>query len=74
MVLSGMVIHLDLVNKTGIIEGKNRREFFFSIHECVENELPRLYSTVTFIKDPDYKSTNVAALIKTSKVFGSIAG
>jgi hypothetical protein len=73
MVRSGLVIMLNRADNTGIIQDARKREFFFSIHECVENELPKLYSTVTFVKDADYKSTDVAALIKQSEVFKAIA-
>lgn len=73
MVKSGIVTSVCRATYTGTIEDSKGREFFFSIDECVELELPKLYSTVTFIKDPDYKSTDVAALIKTSQVFNSKA-
>jgi hypothetical protein len=71
MVRSGIVKHIDRANNTGIIEDKRGREFFFSIAECCENELPQLYTVVTFVKDPDYKSTDVAALIKRCDLFNA---
>lgn len=74
MVYSGIVKQVCKATKTGVIEDKNGREFFFSIDECCENELPPLWSTVTFVKDPDYKSTNVAALVKRSPLFQKLAG
>lgn len=64
MVRSGIVKSVCKATKTGIIEDKNKREFYFSIDECVENELPTQFSTVTFVKDSDYKTTDVACLIK----------
>jgi hypothetical protein len=68
VVKSGTVIHLDYASNMGVIETKGGVEFFFRVTECVEGELPPLYSLVTFIKDPDYKATNVAMLIKRSAI------
>lgn len=68
MVKSGIVKALNRAENTGVIEGKDGREYFFSINECCDLELPRLWATVTFVKDPDYKSTNVAALVKQSHI------
>lgn len=74
MVRSGIVIRLDYVTSSGVIEEtRTKKEFFFNIHECVELRLPRLHTTVTFIKDPDFKSTDVAALVKPDEVFKRIA-
>lgn len=76
MVLSGLVVQVCRATNTGIIEatGKNgkTREFFFNIDECVDSELPKLYSTVSFFKHPDFKSTDVAAGIVRSKVFSNV--
>ena len=74
MVKSGIVISIDRFAKTGVIEDQQRREYFFTIHECFENELPSLYSNVTFIRDPDYKTTLVAALVRRSEVFKKVSG
>ncbi len=74
MVRSGIVTSVCRASNTGTIEDKNGREFFFTIYECCENELPAIYSLVTFVKDPDYKATDVAALIKRSNLFNSKAG
>ena len=68
MFRSGIVVEIDYRNKTGIIEDKNKNEFFFSAVECENQDLPRLHSVVTFVKDPDFKSTNVASLIKVSEI------
>lgn len=68
MVKSGTVISLDRSSNMGVIETKRGQEFFFSINECEGNELPPLYSHVTFVKDPDYLATNVAMLIMRSPV------
>jgi hypothetical protein len=73
MVKSGMVISVDASQQCGVIQDDKKRQFFFSINECCDNRLPSVYTTVTFVKDPDFKSTNVAMLIKESKVFKSIA-
>jgi hypothetical protein len=70
----GTVISLNKAEQTGIIVDKNNREYFFSVHECCENELPPMWSEVTFVKDADFKSTNVAMLIKRSFVMKKIAG
>lgn len=74
MVRSGIVVQVNRAEQTGIIEDKNGREFFFSIHECVDNELPGLNSVVTFVKDPDFKSTDVASLVKVSEIYCQLTG
>lgn len=71
MVRSGTVIRVDAFSNSGMIRDEKGREFYFHLQECCENKLPRLYSVVTFIKDQDFKSTDVAALIQPSHVFNS---
>lgn len=69
MIRSGTVTHVDHFTKSGVIKDNNSgREFYFGIYECCDNELPKMYSTVTFVKDPDYKATDVASLIKTTNI------
>jgi hypothetical protein len=69
MVKSGLVVSLNHADQTGIIEcSKTKQEFFFSVNECFEGRLPRIWEHVTFIKDADFKTTDVAALIKSSSV------
>ena len=68
MVLSGIVKEVNKATKSGVIQTKLGKEYFFNISECVENELPVQWSNVTFIKDPDFKTTNVAMLVKRSPV------
>ncbi len=65
---SGIVVSLNYAEGTGIIEAKGNQEYFFSIAECVENELPPLYSLVTFVRDSAFKSTPVASLIMRSQI------
>jgi hypothetical protein len=64
MVRSGIVKSVDRTYNCGVIEDKNGNEFFFNGSECLEGELPAQWSVVTFVKDPDYKSTKVAMLIQ----------
>jgi hypothetical protein len=68
MVKSGIVVSVNIADRCGVIEDKQKREYYFHVDSCVENELPPLWSTVTFKKDPDYKSTDVATLIKRSLI------
>jgi hypothetical protein len=68
MVRSGIVIEVDRFTQTGIIEDHNKNQFFFSLADCLEGDLPALWSMVTFLKDKDYKHTNVAMLVKKSNL------
>jgi hypothetical protein len=74
MFKSGIVIQVDHKTQTGVIEAKNGTEFFFSASECEGGELPAIHSVVTFIKDQDFKSTNVASLVKVSETYLRLAG
>jgi len=74
MVRSGIVKSLDRAQKCGVIEDAKGREFFFTAFECDGQELPKLHTVVTFVKDPDYKSTDVAMLIKRSEVYERLTG
>jgi hypothetical protein len=67
MVRSGIVVRVDVKDQTGIIEDKNGREFFFCVQECFEGKLPEMHAVVTFVKDPDFKTTDVASLVKPSE-------
>lgn len=64
MVRQGLVISIDEKTLTGIIQDKKNRHFFFSVNECHGLRMPALFSKVTFIKDTDFKSTDVASLVK----------
>jgi hypothetical protein len=52
----------------GVIQDGQGKEFYFSITECVEGKLPEIGDLVTFTKDPDFKSTDVAQLVKPTIV------
>lgn len=66
MVRSGIVTQLNRHEGSGTIEDANGREFFFHESECCEEEIFSVGTQVTFVKDTDFKSTNVAALVKRS--------
>ena len=69
MIRAGTVIRIDYQTKSGVIRDlDNRKEFFFSAVECENEDLPPLFSTVTYIKDTDYVSTDVACLIKLDRL------
>lgn len=74
MIHLGTVTTINRADNSGAITDKRGREFFFSIQDCCENELPTLHSKVTFVKDKDYLSTNVATLIKISASWMAMAG
>ena len=68
MVRFGKVMSIDKTTNTGIIRDQRGRDFFFYGYECENDQLPPLYSVVSFIKDEDFKSTNVACLIKIKQL------
>lgn len=69
MIKSGMIIQINKWDGTGIIETKHGQQFFFSSEECVGSEMPKLFTQVTFLKDPDFRQTDVAMLIQHSQIF-----
>ena len=73
MLKSGTVVSLNHADKTGIIVDAKNKEYFFSITECYEGRLPNVWDEVTFVKDPDFKSTPVAMLIKSTEVMKKLA-
>jgi hypothetical protein len=74
MVKSGMVVQVSHDFRSGMIRDGNDVEWYFSIDECCDLELPCLWSPVTFVKDTDYKHTPVASLVMPSKVFRKQVG
>jgi hypothetical protein len=64
MVRKGSVIRLSHQDNSGVILDDKGREFYFHANECEGDILPPLDAKVTFVKDTDFKSTNVASLVK----------
>jgi hypothetical protein len=66
MIRSGVV---KIATETcGTIQDGQGREFYFGVQDCVEGKVPKLHSFVTFVKDPDFKSTDVALLVKPAVI------
>ncbi len=63
MILNGKVMKLDHATGTGVIRDLRGKEFFFRADDCKDAQLPPLHSFVTFMRDEDFKSTNVATLV-----------
>lgn len=72
MIRTGKVMSIDKKSNSGIIRDIRGKDYFFSGVECYGEQLPPLYSTVTFVKDDDFKQTNVAMLIKLDQLPRSI--
>ncbi len=64
MVLQGIVLRVSEADNCGVILGPKSRQYYFHINECENEVLPELHSEVSFVKDPDFKSTLVAHLVK----------
>ncbi len=64
MILFGKVTKLNYEHKAGVITDQRGQEYFFYWYECEGEMLPPLYSTVTFLRDPNYPHTRIAELIK----------
>ncbi len=67
MILYGRVTDIDTRTGSGIITCQQGRDFLFLRSDCHDETLPPIYSTVTFLKDRDYKTTNVAHLVKVDQ-------
>ena len=63
MLKQGTVVRVDFKSNTGIIKDKKGKEFFFSVEDCKNLTLPKLYTSVSFYRDQDYKNTDVAIYI-----------
>lgn len=69
MIRSGKLMSIDRLTNSGVIrENGSRKEYLVTASECKDQTLPPLYSTVTFIKDEDFKSTNVAMLVQVDQL------
>lgn len=66
MVLYGRIIEVDIKTGSGIIQDERGREYVFLADEC-GGILPPKYTTVTFIRDRDFK-TPVASLIRIDQL------
>ena len=64
----GIVAEVDQKTKTGTIRFSSTLEYFFSASECENLEMPQVGTQVTFLRDPDFKSTPVAMQIKKSNL------
>lgn len=68
MIRTGKVMSIEADRKSGIIRDVRGKDYFFSIDEVDNQQMPPLYSQVTFIKDEDFKSTLVACLVKLDQL------
>lgn len=69
MVRTGMVVEFDPLKGTGIIQDLKGVSYFFNLNasnqECQHEHFAIApYIRVTFVKDPDFKTTPVAIMIK----------
>lgn len=68
MVRFGKIMSIDAKTRTGVIRDDSGRDFYFSAVECEGENIPPKFSSVSFIKDPDFKSANVACLVKLERL------
>lgn len=59
----GIVTQVIEVGLCGVIRDGMGREFYFAAKDCAGG-LPEVGAQVSFIKDPDFKATDVAYLIE----------
>lgn len=68
MIRMGKVMAIEPDRKSCVIRDERGRDFFCPVEEMHSKQIPPLFSTVTFIRDEDYKSTLVACLVKLDRL------
>lgn len=63
MVRVGKVISINKAERSGLITDFRGREFIFLVKDCKDEAIPKLNTRVTFIKDDDFKTIDVAVVV-----------
>ncbi len=63
MIREGTVVSIDTENNSGLIEDRKGKEYIFTGYECKDDQLPSVGDEVSFVKDQDFVTINVATMI-----------